>query len=190
MEADFAIELDAEDETLEFPWTDPERQFQYYDLKRQPELLIQVEEARRAPELGASLTAINSPESRLESAKCDAWSSCEMGPQDEIFSAAMKFGSYVDLFFTEEQLRFSFPAHEQFAKRLDGLLRRAPEIPASAECLIRRCFYHVGSGVRNGFYFTLYVFGYGNDEESARKQWAAGLRVVTDVIQELNQTEI
>ena len=75
MEADFAVELGADDETLEFPWAadaDGHR-YRYYDLKRHPELLAQVEEAQRVPELGEFLRAMNAASSILETAKCDAW---------------------------------------------------------------------------------------------------------------------
>ncbi len=88
MQADFAIELGANDETLEFPWAAPEGGPRHYDLKRQPDLLLYVEEANRARELGEFLAAINSPASILETAKCDVWWSTEMNPEEEIFGAA------------------------------------------------------------------------------------------------------
>ena len=44
MEADFAVELGAEDETLELPWA-AEGGPRYFDLKRQPELLLEIDEA-------------------------------------------------------------------------------------------------------------------------------------------------
>ena len=45
VEADFAVELGADDETLEFPWAAADGGPRYYDLKRQPELLLEIEEA-------------------------------------------------------------------------------------------------------------------------------------------------
>src|SRR6476646_7856565 len=75
VEADFAVELGAEDETLDFPWAADDGGLRHYDLKRQPELLPEIEEARRVPELGEFLAAINSPSGILETAKCDVWSS-------------------------------------------------------------------------------------------------------------------
>src|SRR5512132_1456279 len=56
VEADFAVELGAEDERLEFPWAGADRA-RYYDLKRQPELLALIEEARELPALGEFLVA-------------------------------------------------------------------------------------------------------------------------------------
>ena len=116
------------------------------------------------PELGEFLAAINSPAGILETAKCDAWSSTEINPEEEIFGAACKFGSYVDLLFSQESLTLLFPEHEQFARRVTQLLKRVPEIPAAAELIIRRCFYHVADEIRDGFYITFYLFGYGDDE--------------------------
>ena len=86
---------------------------------------------------------MNSPAGALETAKCDAWSSTEIIPRKKIFGAARKFGSYVDLLFSQRTSRLSFAEHEQFAKRVTQLLKRVPEIPAAAEFLIRRCFYHM-----------------------------------------------
>ncbi len=183
VEADFAVELGAEDETLELPWgaADGPR---YYDLKRWPELLLEIEEAQRVPELGEFLAVINSTVSRFETVKCDAWASTEISPEEEIFGARCKFGSYVDLVFSAESPRFSFPAHEQGAEQLALLLKRVPEIPASAEFLIRRCCYHEDRGVREGFYITFYLFGYGDDEVAARLRWAIGLKLVENAIRQ------
>ena len=40
------------------------------------------------PELGDFLAAVNSPAGILETAKCDAWASTEINPEEEIFGAA------------------------------------------------------------------------------------------------------
>jgi hypothetical protein len=183
VQADFAVELGAEDETLELPWAAPDGP-RYCDLKRRPDLLLEIEEARRVPQLGEFLAVINSAVSRFETVKCDAWASTEISPEEEIFGARCKFGSYVDLVFTAEPLRFSFPAHEQGGRQLALLLQRVPEIPASAEFLIRRCCYHEDQGVRDGFYITFYLFGYGDDEDAARLRWAIALKLVENAIRQ------
>jgi hypothetical protein len=187
VEADFAVELGAEDETLELPWSAPDGP-RYYDLKRRPELLLEIEEAQRVPELGEFLAVVNSAASRFETVKCDAWTSTEISPEEAIFGAPCKFGSYVDLVFSAEPPRFSFPAHEQGGKQLALLLKRVPEIPASAEFLIRRCSYHEDQGVRDGFYITFYLFGYGDDEDAARLRWAIGLKLVENAIRQWSAT--
>jgi hypothetical protein len=192
VQADFAVELGADDETLEMPWAAQDGGPRYYDLKRHPELVSKLEEVTRAPELGEFLSKANSLQSPFETAKCDAWSSTEINPEEEIFEATHKFGSYVDFFFSDEAKRFSFPAHEHLAKRLVQLLQRAPEIAAAAEFLVRRCYYHEQEeapgeeAIRDGFYITFYLFGYGNDEVRSRQQWAIGLGLVQNAIRQMS----
>jgi hypothetical protein len=191
VQADFAVELGADDETLEMPWAAEGGGPRYYDLKRHPGLLSSLEEAVRAPELGEFLSKVNSPRSPIETAKCDVWSSTEINPEEEIFEATHKFGSYVDLFFSDEPKRFSFPEHEHLAKRLIQLLQRAPEMPVSVEFLIRRCYYHEREEVpgqeeiRDGFYVTFYLFGYGKDELRSRQNWAIGLKLIGNAIRQM-----
>jgi hypothetical protein len=182
LQADFAVELGAEDETLELPWAAPGAGPQYCDLKRHPEMLSDLEEARRFEELRHFLAAVNSSNSSLESAKCDAWGSRELNPEEEIFGAAWKFGSYVDLIFTGDDARYSFPVHQDFLKQLTTLLKRAPELPASAEFLLRRCYVRRQDDLSEGYYITCYLFGYGSDEESARQQWGIALKLTANAI--------
>jgi hypothetical protein len=185
VEADFAVELAAGDASLEFPWSGEEGGPQYYDLKRHPEWLDRIVEIQQAPELRDFLASINSARSRFETAKCDVWFSREMDVEDNVFGAACKFGSYVDLLFCDGGQRFSFPEHEQFAKRLTQLLRRVPEIPAAAEFMVRRCHYDCADGVQTGFYLTFYLFGYGDDEAQAKQQWAIALKLVENAIRQM-----
>lgn len=185
MQADFAVELGADDETLEMPWAAEEGGPRYYDLKRCPELLLKIEEAQRVQELGEFLGAVNASAGVLETAKCDAWSSTEINPEEEIFGVARKFGSYVDFLFSDAGSRFSFPQHEQLAKRLTQLLQRTPDIPSAAEFLIRRCYYHEDEKSRDGFYITFYLFGYGDDEIQSHQRWSIGLKLVQNAIRQL-----
>jgi hypothetical protein len=186
VEADFAVELGADDEVLDLPWAPANSATRYYDLKRQPDLLLYVEEAQRVPALGEFLTAINSSASILETAKCDAWHTTEMKPEEDVFAANCKFGSYIDLVFSDDPRRFSFSVHEQMATRLTQLLRRVPEIPAAAEFLVRRCHYHHDAEIRDGFYITFYLFGYGDDEPQAQQRWVIGLKLVENAIRQIS----
>lgn len=185
MEADFSIELGRDDATLDFPWTDPDGKLVYYDLKRHPELLERVEEAERFPELAEFLRGVNSAMSMVETAKCDAWTTDELTQEEEIFGTAHKFASYVDLVFSNIEHRRSFEFHERFAKRLVELLRKTPETPSSAEVCVRRCYFHEG-GETEGFYVTLYVSGYGDDEARGRLNWAIALRLAGNAILQLS----
>jgi hypothetical protein len=188
VQADFAVELGPDDETLEFPWSDESSGLRYFDLKRQPEWLSEIEEARAYPELAEFLRAMNGPTCLLETVKCDAWHTDKMNVEDEIFGAACKFGSYVDLVFANDSARFSFATIEGFASRLVSLLKKVPEIPSSAEFLVRRCFFR-SDEVREGFYMTFYLFGYGEDEQQCRQRWGIALTLVQNAILQLSRAD-
>lgn len=186
MDVDFSIELGRDDPVLDFPWTDTAGRLAYVDLKRRPELMARIEEAEKYPELGEFLRTVNSARSMVETAKCDAWATMELSAEEEIHDVSHKFASYVDVVFSNIDMRSSVSAHEQFARKLVELLRRTPEIPSSVEVCVRRCYFGGEGGVREGFYCTLYVSGYGSDEPSARQNWAVGLKLVGNATVQLS----
>lgn len=186
MEADFSIQLGHNDPVLDFPWTDPSGKLEYFHVKRQPDLIARLEEAQKHPELAEFLRTVNSARSEVESAKCDAWTTTELNAEERIFGASHKFGSYVDLVFSNTEHRFSFPLHESFSKKLTALLRRAPEILAAAEICVRRCFFTRDEETREGFYFTLYISGYGSDDEVSRRSWSVALSLAGNAILQLS----
>lgn len=181
MQADYAIELGADDPALELPWRVEDGSCRYLNLKQNPELVLQVAEAVRYPQLSEFLTRINAPGFPLETAKCDVWAGGELSPEEEIFGASEKFGSYVDLIFSEEGSRISLEQHETLARELCRLLERAPEMAAAVEFVIRYCHYHVDGNddiSTTGFCVTAYVSGYGDSEDEARKRWMIALKLL------------
>jgi len=193
MDATVSVELGAEDAHLEIPWQAGE--LRYYDLKRHPELLLELPESHNR-EMAEFLTAMNSSLSMLETAKCDTWLSDQMEEQEAIYAASWKFGSYVDLIFADPKTRLGFAVHENFAKRIARLLLRAPDIPSTAEFIVRRCWYAPGaagaeqpsgnSDAAEGFYLTFYLFGYGDDEDEARRRWGIALKMVENALLQLS----
>jgi hypothetical protein len=195
MDADFSIELGHEDPVLDFPWKDASGKLAYVDVKRHPELIAQIEETERFPELKEFLSALNSTRSMVETAKCDAWLTEELNAEEGIYNATHKFASYVDVVFSSginladselSCLRQSLSAHERFARNLVGLLRRAPDMPSAAEICIRRCYFDDSVGIHEGFYSTLYVSGYGNEEDRARQNWGLALKLTANAIAQLS----
>jgi hypothetical protein len=189
--SDFSVELAAGDPTLELPWTSRDPNIRYLDLKHDPSLIEGIPEASDNEPLRDFLVALNSAGSAYETAKCDTWFSDQMDVEDEPFGAAAKFCCYVDMLFASHHLRFSFPKHEEFAKQIVKLLARAPEIPGSADFVIRRCHYHKGRTARGrveeGFYFTLYCSGYGEDEAQARLSWSITLNLLQNALLQLGR---
>ncbi len=192
MDADFSVELGADDAALEFPWTSDDERLCYFDLKSQPELLLYVDEATQYRELGEFLAVVNSPGAAFLTAKCDVWTEAELNEEEEIYGAAMKFCSYIDLLFDDNagEQRFDFSRHQRIARRLAEMLNKAPQISVAAEFIVRRCYFHTPAGEgldegRDGFYLTFYLFGYGDDEEEARQRWGIGLVLVQNAILQL-----
>jgi len=179
MLADYSVELGRDDPALELPWTSGDAAIRYIDLKRHPGLLREIPEAAAHPELAVFLARINAPEFPLATAKCDAWATREILPEEEIFAAEWKFASYIDLVFADRALRPTFEKHEELAQQLCKLLKQAPDIAASIEFAIRRCYYHHEPGCseqsESGFYVTMYVNAFGQSHEEARKQWTIAL---------------
>lgn len=181
MQALYSVELAAEDPALELPWRAEDGSVRYFNLKLQPELVLNIPDAVNHPELSAFLSRMNAPDFALETAKCDAWFETELDPKEEVFGAACKFACYVDLLFSDQGRRSSLEAHEQLAENLTTLLRRAPEMAAGAEFVIRHCHYHMDgleSDSHIGFCITAYVTGYGDTEEEARQRWIIALKLV------------
>src|SRR5260370_14154796 len=189
MHADYSLELGREDPALELPWSPDDGATRYYDLKRNPELVLQVPEALNSAELSAFLTRINAAEFPLQTDKCDLWYSKEILPEEEIFNAAGKFVSYIDLVFAQDRAkstqgsgavvrRLNLEEHESLAKDLCTLLKRAPEIAATVELVIRRCYFHKEGNPEksdDGFCITTYVSGFGGDEAEARQRWSIAI---------------
>jgi hypothetical protein len=189
MQVDWAVELGSEDDRLEMPWASSDGSTRYYDLKRQPELLLNIEEAHHNQELGEFLASTNSNHSVLETAKCDTWLTNELNEEEAVYQAEWKFGSYVDLLFSAEERRHSFPDHERFADAAGKLLKRAPEMSAAAEFIVRRCTYHMGADAKDGFYLTFYLYGYGSDEDEARQRWGIAMKLVENALLQLSAAE-
>jgi hypothetical protein len=196
MHADYSVELGREDPALELPWSSRDGATRYYDVKQHPDLLLQIPEAVSSPELCAFLTRINAARFPLQTAKCDLWYSTEISPEEEIFDAAGKLVSYIDLVFAANAAsssegsggiarRLNLEQHEALAKDLCNLLKRAPEIAATVELVIRRCYFlEQGKAEEgeSGFCITTYVSGFGADEAEARQSWSIAITLVQNAL--------
>jgi hypothetical protein len=172
MDCEFTVELGPDDPTLAVPWHSPDGTVAFLDLKAHPELITQLEEVGQFPELGDFLIALNSD--RFATAKCDAWFDTLMDVDDEPYGAAMKCASYVDVFFAGARKLASFADHEQEARAAVQRIRAAEDRHARAEIAIRRAFFEQG----DGFYWTVYAFGYGDDQVSSLAAWSKLLQTL------------
>ena len=192
VQADFSVELGADDPTLQLPWSSSDPRVQYYDLRSHPDLLAQIPEARENEALAQFLAVINSPNCLLQTAKCDTWASQQMDAEDEVFGAACKYESYIDLAPVADGPRYSFAEIEDLGRKIARLLQRAPEIPAAADFVVRRCYYRAESQPdpgREGFYLTFYLSGYGEHEPQAQERWSIALTLVANALLQLSVAE-
>jgi len=180
MESCYSVELGAEDPALELPWSDPEGLVRFYDTSADPTLVVAIPELKDNPELLDFMIRANEGRSGFTSAKCDVWSTEELEYEDVIFNASTKLGGYVDLVFTDER-RYSFDAHESFARDFAKRVRMEDDIAATSELIVRR-LHEQDSAHDDAFYFTLYVFGFGSQKAEARGQWAHALKIVADAL--------
>jgi hypothetical protein len=178
MEADFSVEMGAEDAVLEVPWAAPDASLQFFDLVAHPELIEGIAEARRFPELAEFLRGVNVTNGVFATVKCDAWASSELDPSEEIFDATHKQGSYCDLIFRRPELQRSFEAYDSLSRRVTARLRTVPDIAAAAEMVVRRCYYQSQPEMAEGFALTVFVTGYGNHAAQARQNWGSALELV------------
>ena len=189
MQADYALELGPDDPALEMPWIAEDGSTRYFNIKQHPDLVLNIPEAREHPELSEFLSRINAPAFPLETAKCDAWLSQELFPEEEIFGASCKFVSYVDLLFNAADARLSLEKHESFVQKICKLLERAPEMSAGAEFVVRRCYYHEevqADDSASGYSITAYVSGYGDSGEEARQRWVIALKLLQNALVQIS----
>jgi len=190
MHADFSVELGAEDDSLELPWASPDGALRYYDVRRQPELLLNIQEAFENEELGHFLASINSQASIFESSKCDVWTTRELTEEELIYGVECKRASYIDLIFTQPEPRYSFEQHEELVRSACNLLQRVPEISSAVELVVRRCYFSAEPETKQeGFGITFYLSGYGEDEDAARSHWNIGLRLVENALLQISATQ-
>jgi hypothetical protein len=186
MDADWSVELGHDDPSLEFPWSSPEGTPGFVDLTQHLEAVREIPEAAQYPELAWFLLELNFKFSPWLTVKCDVWVENELGEAEDIYEAKLKMCSYMDVVRRNESERFSFEQHEQWVKLATTRLRNIGPHPIACELIVRRCWYRAGSTEDEepvpGFYITLYLFGYGNDEAEARARWRGGLTRVSGVL--------
>lgn len=192
MRVDWSVEIGPESASLEVPWRSEDGRHRFLDLKANPELLLEITETIENPELAAFLAALNKPKSFLSTAKCDTWTSDSLDDlegEELEFNHSSKYASYVDVVFADMPVSLDFACHESLAKELTGLLQRAPDFAAMAEIVIRSCYFHTDTDLdhsQNGFAITLFMAGYGDDADSARKSWTIGLKLLENALRQLN----
>jgi hypothetical protein len=184
VDADWSVELGADDPALEFPWSSPDGQG-FIDLSKGMDGLDKIAEAMQYPALRSFLIGLNGSLSPWLSVKCDTWMDEEVTEHLGQFAGRHRQASYVDLIRRDESQRFSFQQHEQWARAVTERLSRFPDGHYFCESIVRRCYYHLDGNFDDstpGFYLTVYVFGFGDEEAHAQTCWKGGLDRVSHAL--------
>jgi hypothetical protein len=190
MEADWSVALAADDPVIAVPWASSAgdtRKCHFVDLRLGTHLIEEIEEARARPALRSALLLLNSAESQLWTAKCDAWSSSAVDgaePFDayemdaEAGETSFGMGCYVDLLKRDFVLLSSFEHQEQWLRVATEALRIIPANAARVELVLR----HAQVEGTCGFGVTWFVEGCGATAPRAAAAWARALNLALPVI--------
>jgi hypothetical protein len=193
MEADWSVALAADDPVITIPWVGPAEDVhkcKFLDLRLEPSLIDEIEEARFRPALRAALLRLNGGASPLWTAKCDTWSSSvdegaepydpyEMNadPGETLFGA----GSYIDVLPCEGALFRSFERQERWIRVMTETLRIVPGRAARVEFVLRRAEVERVPG----FAVTWFVEGCGATAQGAAQAWGEAFDCALGVIMEI-----
>jgi hypothetical protein len=160
------------------------------DVERNPERILErileriveriverIPEAQQFPAMRRFLIDLNSPQSAWQTAKCDVWSG--EAETENLYGAGYSQACYVDLVLTEQaaELRGRLDLHQQAAKEIAQRLETNDGLAASAEIVVRRCYFHPCiDGVAEeeseaGYCLTLFLAGFGASPEEAAQSW-------------------
>jgi hypothetical protein len=188
MDADWSVELDADDPALELPWTSPDGSQQYIDLLLHPELINQIPEAERYPPLRLLLVVLNANNSPWQTAKCDVWLDDESGDAVGGEGRRQRVCSYADVIRRDTAQRFSFTQHEACVKEAVARLQPLGDDSIACELVVRRCYFHMdperADDSEPGFCVTIYVIAQGSGEAEAFAGWSQGLSLVASALVE------
>jgi hypothetical protein len=193
MEADWTVALAPGDPVITVPWAAPSDDIhicRFVDLRLDPHMVDEIEEARSKPALRTALLLLNAATSPLWTAKCDAWtSSVDEGAEpfdpyemdaksgDTAFGA----GSYIDLLPRDVSFLAGFERQERWIRAVTEGLRSTPASAARVELVLRRAEVEGASG----FAVTWFVEGCGSTAQRAGQRWAEALDLALAVVMDV-----
>ena len=193
MDADWSVECAGDDPLVVVPWQNSDGTLTYLDLRaelpRDLDILLQIPEARQYPAIATALRRWNHAASPLFTAKCDVWSyPANLFDAEDLPGFAFARGSYVDLLPLAAEIFQHFAAAEKQLRRWKEMAASIPAPDARCEWILRRAMIaaqsvKVGAAEYvHGYAATLYVWGYGDNEESAALAWDAALTALIEPI--------
>lgn len=171
MWAEFDVEVGGDAPTLTVPYPG------YVDVAENPELISEIPEARDAA-MREAILALNA--GTLRTAKCDIWATTELDDEEASLGCTHKHACYVDVYFRDVEARAEFESCERAMTRWTQELRAVGGQEVGVSFVLRACEVEGQAG----YYWTVYVSGYGDTGLAAREAWAGALRAVSRLLGE------
>jgi hypothetical protein len=162
VEADWSVEVGADLPTIDVPWEG------FIDLRREPALLSNLDEAASCATLAQVLVMLNHGDSPVFTSKCDHWRLAENEIDPLEFDAAEEeamvgVACYVDIIARRESLFISFAAHETWVRRATQEMREIKVRGSHVDLVVRPATVDE----KGGYALTLYVASCGSSENDA-----------------------
>lgn len=197
MHSDWTVACAADDPEVVVPWAGKDPSLRYVDLRRAPEAIKEIPEAAKYPCVAAALLRWNQPDTLLFTAKCDVWSyPAKLFDAEDLPGFACAQGSYIDLLHLNAEKFSSFAACEQHLRAWTEISRSIDMPDSRCEWTLRpaRIFSAASEqasatgSAQNGYATTLYVWGYGDSQQSAAIAWAAALQALIEPVSIFRQS--
>lgn len=177
MEADWEIEVGGGAPVIEALWPG------FVDLRRNPERLGEIAEAKAFPALADLLCLLNAAGSPVWTAKCDLWETepAELATNESgAFSGGQStaLACYVDLLPMEGQVFGQWIEAEGFCRQWVARLEELPLPDCRVDLIVRQAI----AGAAEGFGITAYVGGTGGDRTAAAEALSAAMRAFAGAI--------
>src|SRR5271156_6145728 len=123
MEADWAVEVGADLPSIDVPWEG------FVDLRRNPDAVVDIEEAIGYSALRQALIALNSSDSPVFTSKCDVWTlaASKIDPDEfgaQAADATTGCASYIDMVLRDRERLSSFDFQERQVRDLALQMRK------------------------------------------------------------------
>jgi hypothetical protein len=179
MEADWEIEIGPDAPIIEALWPG------FVDLRRAPERIDEIEEARGFPALAEALLRLNYSGSQQRTSKCDLWipdPSLTPWDPDEMNAthaeSVVAIACYIDLLPINTSVFPKLDEAKTWARVAVQRLREIAVRSCRADLVIRRAF----QGDIEGTGITAYLTACGADSESAHWALSDALRTLVNAI--------
>lgn len=179
MEADWEVEIAPEAPVIDALWPG------FVDLRREPQRIGEVAEARQFPPLAEALLLMNKSSSQTWTSKCDLWTPdprLQQWDADEMDATPIESivarACYIDLLPSDASLFAGLAEAETWARATVRGLRESVCRCCRADLVIRRAF----QADREGIGITVYITACGADLETARKSLSGALTALGKTI--------